>query len=416
MIGALLCLGTWPAIFNGLERKGRHPVHTFLDYAWTNFLTAVVMALILGEVGSSGNENGPYPSFTTQLRQDNGPSVGFALLGGFFLVLGNLATQYSLAFVGLSVTEVVASSITVVGGTTINFFLDGRINRAEILFPGVFAFLCAAVTGAFLHHSNKADQDKKMGIVRHGANKGQRETGMDVIVPTHGDKDESLEGKYDTARNSGDDTAHGGTLNKASMVAAVKGGGGTAEYLHAVEDNRALKNTKYGPLVGISITCMAGLFYILFSPAFNLATNDQWHVLKKGVPTLVVYTAFFYFSLSFFFFAVVGNLIWLYFPPLGLPKSSIGAYIKDWKLRPWALLAGVVCGLGNGMQFMGGQAAGYAAADSVQALPLVSTFWGVLLFSEYHRSSKKTYTLLVAMLLLFILAVGLLMGSAGTRN
>lgn len=29
-MGALLCLGTWPAIFNGLERKGRHPVHTFL--------------------------------------------------------------------------------------------------------------------------------------------------------------------------------------------------------------------------------------------------------------------------------------------------------------------------------------------------------------------------------------------------
>lgn len=42
-----------------------------------------------------------------------------------YRVLGNIATQYSLAFVGLSVTEVVASSITVVGGTTVNFFLDG---------------------------------------------------------------------------------------------------------------------------------------------------------------------------------------------------------------------------------------------------------------------------------------------------
>ncbi len=31
------------------------------------------------------------------------------------------------------------------------------------------------------------------------------------------------------------------------------------------------------------------------------------------------------------------------------------------------------------------QAAGYAAADSVQALPLVSTIWGVVLFSEYFR-------------------------------
>ena len=52
----------------------------------------------------------------------------------------------------------------------------------------------------------------------------------------------------------------------------------------------------------------------------------------------------------------------------------------------------------------------------LQALPLVSTIWGVLLFGEYHRSSKRTYILLASMLLLFIAAVGLLMGSSGTRQ
>jgi len=41
-------------------------------------------------------------------------------------------------------------------------------------------------------------------------------------------------------------------------------------------------------------------------------------------------------------------------------------------VRPHDCRAAVCC--------RGGQAAGYAAADSVQALPLVSTFWGVLLF------------------------------------
>ena len=49
----------------------------------------------------------------------------------------------------------------------------------------------------------------------------------------------------------------------------------------------------------------------------------------------------------------------------------------------------------------GGQAAGYAAADSVQALPLVSTFWGVLLFGEYRKSSKRTYILLAGALRTF---------------
>ena len=37
---------------------------------------------------------------------------------------------------------------------------------------------------------------------------------------------------------------------------------------------------------------------------------------------------------------------------MGLPKSSIKAYLMDWRGRPWACLAGILCGLGNGFQFM----------------------------------------------------------------
>lgn len=36
--------------------------------------------------------------------------------GGLFLSLGNLSSQYAFAFVGLSVTEVITASITVVIG------------------------------------------------------------------------------------------------------------------------------------------------------------------------------------------------------------------------------------------------------------------------------------------------------------
>ncbi|KAL2905398.1 Ureide permease 5 [Bienertia sinuspersici] len=81
-----------------------------------------------------------------------------------------------------------------------------------------------------------------------------------------------------------------------------------------------------------------------------------------------------------------------------------------------ALLAGMLCGFGNGLQFMGGQAAGYAAADAVQALPLVSTFWGVVAFGEYRKSSRKTYVVLVSMLFMFVIAVAILMASSGHRN
>ena len=104
------------------------------------------------------------------------------------------------AFVGLSVTEVVASSITVVAGsqillsfitvsrycrhvyhrlyhvkcftvaagTTMNYFLDDRINNAAVLFPGVGCFLLAACLGSWLHASNVADIDRKLGVKRGG--------------------------------------------------------------------------------------------------------------------------------------------------------------------------------------------------------------------------------------------------------
>ena len=151
------------------------------------------------------------------------------------------------------------------------------------------------------------------------------------------------------------------------------------------------------------------------------ALADQWHVLPPGVPNLVVYTAFFYFSTMFFCecmllhlyymcsitlpFHSAGateslsasqpllmccmtdssqinahsaapafdhvkvrlcacavlsftlNLTFLYKPILGAPKSSITAYLKDWGVnRLIAFCAGIICGLGNTFQFMGGQA------------------------------------------------------------
>lgn len=148
--------------------------------------------------------------------------MGFAVAGGLVLSMGNLATQYAWPFVGLSITEVVSSSITVVAGTpfpnpslsrarvllhvrcdfrlsqvkspdeiqrlililqsreslrsetdraqshwwvagtTLNYFLDNRINRAEILFPGVGCFLIAVCLGSWLHKSYSRDNLAKL--------------------------------------------------------------------------------------------------------------------------------------------------------------------------------------------------------------------------------------------------------------
>lgn len=391
MLLALLCLGTWPAIMTFLERRGRLPQHTYLDYSITNLLVAVIMAFTFGQIGDSTPDK---PNFLTQLSQDNWPCVLFAVAGGFFLSLGNLATQYAWPFVGLSVTEVVTSSITVVIGTTLNYFLDDRINKAEILFPGVGCFLTAVCLGSAVHYSNGIDNEAKLSALPNSYNDGSGA----MVKPGFKDGVSNKE-------NSGKVSDH---TEKAKV--------GTAGFLIQLENRRAIKVFGRSMFIGLGLTFSAGLCFSLFTPAFNLATNDQWNTMKEGVPHLVVYTAFFHFSVSCFVIAIILNVTFLFHPMLNLPSSSFKAYLGDWNGRQWALLAGLLCGCGNGLQFMGGQAAGYAAADSVQALPLVSTFWGIFLFGEYRKSSRRTYVLLGSMLFMFIVAVGVLMASAGHRK
>ncbi|CAL1360212.1 unnamed protein product [Linum trigynum] len=331
MFLSLFFLGTWPAILTLLERRGRLPQHTYLDYSITNLLAAVIIALTFGQIGSSTHES---PNFFPQLSQlgDNWPSVLFAMAGGLVLSLGNLCTQYAWAFVGLSVTEVITSSLVVVIGTTLNYFLDNKINRAEILFPGVACFFIAVCFGSAVHSSNSADNKAKLSS-----------------LPTD--------------RKNGENVGNGSNTGNKAVA-------GTADFLIELENRRSIKVFGKSTMIGLAITFFARLLLL------SLLTSFQ----------------------------------------LGNQRSMARAYLNDWNGRGWAFLAGLLCGFGNGLQFMGGQAAGYAAADAVQALPLVSTFWGILIFKEYRKSSRRTYILLVAMLSMFIAAVGILMASSGHRK
>ncbi|XP_057448114.1 ureide permease 2-like isoform X2 [Lotus japonicus] len=388
MLLALFFLGTWPAVLTLLERRGRLPQHTYLDYSITNLLAALIIAVTFGEIGkSTPNE----PNFFAQLAQDNWPSVLFAMAGGAVLSIGNLCTQYAWALVGLSAVTVIAASINVVIGSTLNYFLDYKINKAEILFPGIGCFLIAVCLGSAVHASNTDDNEVKLNNLSNDYKDGT----LISLIEGNRDKSKELE-----SGNSSED----------------KFEAGTAVFLIELEKTRAIKVFGKGMLVGLAITFFSGICFSLFSPAFNLATNDQWHTLKKGVPHLSVYTAFFYFSVSCFVLGIILNITFLYHPVLNLPKSSLKAYFRDWDGRGWALLAGLLCGFGNGLQFMGGQAAGYAAADAVQAFPIVTTFWGIVLFGEYRKSSRRTYILLGSMLFMFIMAVVVLMASSGQRK
>ncbi|KAL8150214.1 hypothetical protein V2J09_020022 [Rumex salicifolius] len=205
MLLALFFLGTWPAVLTLLERRGRLPQHTYLDYSITNLLAAIIIALTFGQIGDSKPD---MPNFLTQLTQDNWPSVMFAMVGGIVLSLGNLSTQYAWAFVGLSVVEVMTASITVVIGTTINYFLDDKINNAKILFPGVACFLVAVVFASLVHSSNTADNTKKLSNLSNDLGEASKKNINDV---------------------------------EGGKVSASKAEFGTADFLIEIEERRSIK-------------------------------------------------------------------------------------------------------------------------------------------------------------------------------
>lgn len=115
LLGALLCLGTWPAVIEICGRSGRHPCHVYLDYSAAYF---VVTCGVAAACDSS--------FFQRRLPV---PLVLTAAGGGTMLMLGNLSFQRSL-LLGVPVTVVLPlqASLTVVLGTSLNYWLQPELS------------------------------------------------------------------------------------------------------------------------------------------------------------------------------------------------------------------------------------------------------------------------------------------------
>lgn len=134
-----------------MELSGRLPAHTFLDYTVAYLAVALVTSLTFGQLGPPYHD---LPNFLEQLQQPNGPVVAFAIAGGICLSLGDIAMQYAVAFLGLSIGPPILNALTIIIGIILSYFLDGGINQAHLVFTGM---ACAAIaiglgTAAHLTH------------------------------------------------------------------------------------------------------------------------------------------------------------------------------------------------------------------------------------------------------------------------
>jgi len=185
------------------------------------------------------------------------------------------------------------------------------------------------------------------------------------------------------------------------------------------------------PLMALVVTILGGLCFGFFSPAMNMAVNDPFDWSNASRRPLTVSMANLWFSLAFGCASVLGNSLLMHCPPTttttataastkmataspSMPKTTLYEYIYGcpFQERPLALLTGLICGWANLLQFQGGNLVGFATADVVQAFPLISTIWDVVLFREFQHARHTVVFYLVAMYVMYLAGIGCLISSS----
>lgn len=366
---SLVALGSWPALLDLAFLRGRHPSHAYLDYATAVLLVATSFALASGQPLSVSSESWA--------------SAGLAAVGGCLLMLGNLSMQRALLLgVPLTIVLPLQGSLTVVLGTSINYVLQPERSEPRRLFAGVAAFLVAIALSATAHVAHE-----RQAANRRERRRRRKRQHAASCRPCCGAQAPLVNG-------AGSSTPQAGELTIESAPAA----------------DAATTTATANATTGLFVAAAGGLCFGFFSPCFNLAVNDElgW-VRQSGGAPLKVFAANLYFCVAFALSAWAANLALMRWPPPGTQRSSLSEYASSPSDGRWlALLSGVVCAIGNAAQFVGGDMAGFASADLVQAFPIVGTVWGVACLGEFRKASSRVYVLLAAMYGAFLSAVALL--------
>lgn len=387
------------------------------------------VALLLGSV------RGDLEKFSLPLSTWGGLALTLtAVTGGCLLMVGNACMQTSLAL-GCPMTTLLPlqAALCVCIGTSLNYFLQPERNDPSLLFSGVGSYLIAIVFSALAQVKHESERARSSVDVLGDPAKGKRhqaggkqipELEIIPLVSRDGKEERYSENSCALSDSEKDSGSGAGTLLGAEGVVVLN----QEEEDPRQRARRARLQVRRGLVIGV----LGGFAFGGFAPAFNIAVNDEFRWTNMGSngdsSPLSVQTANMIFSISFMASAVASQSMKLRAKHKGESWIRIITHIycssggvggvggggergsQSWG-RTFAFLAGVICSVGNYLQFDGGKRAGFAAADVVQAFPIVGTAWGVFLFDDYQGASRRIVLLLIKTYVFYILAVVLIVCS-----
>ena len=406
----------------------------YLDYAIAYTISSLIPLLLMMFFKREDAHFGSASTFSSSSSSSSLLPIS-AMVGGVLLCLGNMSLQWSTTVYGAPLTTVVAiqASLTVTVGTTINYILQPQLTyRPKLLLLGVLLFVTAigvATKAHNLYGENYQDLEQHPLDLQRGHYQQEKDDVRRQVSsssPPRPSPDIEMmslsSDKIDGSDKQEDKIATDTTIVSQNQVLDLN-------LCHDCEREQQLHDDDHHHhrhhQRALWIAIFGGCCFGFFSPAFNIAVNDPFGFSSaNGSGGLSVPVANLWFSLAFTISSVAGNGWLMISPPLssGLkpirniyrafcianPSSSYSVrdnendrdVLADSNImcdrcctncssssQALAMWAGFVCGMANLLQFQGGSIVGFATADLVQAYPIVSTLWDVMLFGEFRSSS-----------------------------
>lgn len=155
----MLCWGSWSNTQKLAAKTWRFELF-YWDFVIGLVLTAFLWGITAGSMGEHGT------SFLADLKQANGESILYAMLGGIVWNIGNLVFVAAIFLAGMSVAFPIGGGIAWIGGIIFNYIIEvrGGSNMASLpktmLWIGV-VIIFVAIALSMVAYNKKSVQQKK---------------------------------------------------------------------------------------------------------------------------------------------------------------------------------------------------------------------------------------------------------------
>lgn len=139
----MLCWGSWANTQKLASKEWRFQLF-YWDYAIGVFLLALIFALTLGNIGSTGRK------FIEDICQAKYGSIFYALLGGVVFNLANILLVSAIDIAGMAVAFPIGIGLALVVGVIVNY-LATPLGSPAFLFLGVSGVVIAIIVDAIVY-------------------------------------------------------------------------------------------------------------------------------------------------------------------------------------------------------------------------------------------------------------------------